>query len=66
MDINEQIAALGARLDNWFDGMTARMDAGDKRGQAKEWLVGNPDNLAIRRTEEPRICNPDRAAQPHH
>lgn len=40
MDIDEQIAALGARLDNWFDDMTARMDAGDKRGQAKEWLAG--------------------------
>lgn len=40
MDINEQIAALGARLDNWFDEMSARMDAGDKPGQATEWLAG--------------------------
>lgn len=39
LDISEQIAALGARADSWFEDMDASMDANDKQGQVRGCLA---------------------------
>jgi hypothetical protein len=40
MDIDKEIAALGARLDNWFDKMITDIESSDKTAQIKTWLAG--------------------------
>jgi len=40
MDIDQEIAALGACLDSWFDEMIANIESGDRRAQLKTLLAG--------------------------
>jgi hypothetical protein len=40
MDIDQEIAALGTRLDKWFDEMIADIESGDKRAQVKTLRAG--------------------------
>src|SRR5947207_3053578 len=40
MEIDQEIAALGARLDNWFDEMITDIESGDTTAQVKTWLAG--------------------------
>jgi hypothetical protein len=40
MEFDKKIAALGARLDAWFDEMDANIEAGDQKAQIKTLLAG--------------------------